>query len=633
MLKLIIEDDEGRKTVVPFVRDEITIGRQEGNTIRLTERNVSRRHARLLRNNGSVQVEDLGSYNGIRLNGEKVSGRVSVNDGDLIQIGDYDLAIQHEGTDQPVNAPAPPLEATQPGTPPPLSRPTVQMPVLGATEEVHTEASSAVFEEAEPLPESEEETAADAAPVADGAEAPRRQSTAIIRADQVEASRNRPVLELDAEEAPRLVVLNTEFAGREFACIRTELRIGREEENDISLDHRSLSRTHAKLVRETSGEWRIIDMQSANGLRVNGETYAQSTVAHLDTIELGHLKLKFVGAGEPFTFVPGADAGTAGRRGAKSKAPVFITVGVLLIGGGAAGAWFYGPQLGLSGIVKGGSATILPVDADTPRPLTPPEPVKQPVPSAARAQPVPEAPVEDPATAEARQKLSIARGAIAQAQLTRAIDVLVSIKKLRNVQQPVLDETQSLLEKARGEQIMKERLDQAAAALKRARLDQARKLLAQSSATEVFADRHEALTRELTARTDSAAGRRKAQSQVALARARTEKQERATDTVPVDATESAPEQPTASKLFEDGKRLLEKRQTREARSVLLQCVEMNPRYSRCHLLLGAAYAKLGDAASGAKHYELFLKLDPDAQEAGTVRMMLEQYRESRKGNN
>src|SRR6202040_939631 len=32
-MKLIIEDDEGRKTVVPLVRDEITIGRQEGNTI------------------------------------------------------------------------------------------------------------------------------------------------------------------------------------------------------------------------------------------------------------------------------------------------------------------------------------------------------------------------------------------------------------------------------------------------------------------------------------------------------------------------------------------------------------------------------------------------------------------------
>jgi len=93
VLKLIIEDDEGRKTVVPFVREEITIGRQEGNTIRLTERNVSRRHARLVRQNGTVHVEDLGSYNGIRINGEKISGRMQLSDGDLVQIGDYDLAI------------------------------------------------------------------------------------------------------------------------------------------------------------------------------------------------------------------------------------------------------------------------------------------------------------------------------------------------------------------------------------------------------------------------------------------------------------------------------------------------------------------------------------------------------------
>ena len=37
MFKLTIEDDEGKTTVVPLARDEITIGRLEGNTIRLTE--------------------------------------------------------------------------------------------------------------------------------------------------------------------------------------------------------------------------------------------------------------------------------------------------------------------------------------------------------------------------------------------------------------------------------------------------------------------------------------------------------------------------------------------------------------------------------------------------------------------
>jgi len=56
--KLIIEDDAGKTIVVPFARDEITIGRKEGNTIRLTERNVSRFHAKLVREGNAVHVED-----------------------------------------------------------------------------------------------------------------------------------------------------------------------------------------------------------------------------------------------------------------------------------------------------------------------------------------------------------------------------------------------------------------------------------------------------------------------------------------------------------------------------------------------------------------------------------------------
>ena len=37
MFKLVIQDDEGKTTVVPLIRDEITIGRKEGNTIRLDD--------------------------------------------------------------------------------------------------------------------------------------------------------------------------------------------------------------------------------------------------------------------------------------------------------------------------------------------------------------------------------------------------------------------------------------------------------------------------------------------------------------------------------------------------------------------------------------------------------------------
>ncbi|HXU05768.1 MAG TPA: FHA domain-containing protein, partial [Polyangia bacterium] len=98
MFKLTIEDDEGKTTVVPLARDEITIGRLEGNTIRLTERNVSRRHARLVRQNGALYIEDLASFTGVRVNGAKIATPTPLRDGDEVQIGDYKLALRGERT-------------------------------------------------------------------------------------------------------------------------------------------------------------------------------------------------------------------------------------------------------------------------------------------------------------------------------------------------------------------------------------------------------------------------------------------------------------------------------------------------------------------------------------------------------
>src|SRR5512139_2469035 len=127
MFKLVIQDDEGKTTVVPLIRDEITIGRKEGNTIRLTERNVSRRHARILRNNGEVQIEDLGSYNGIRVNNARIAERVSLRISDQVQIGDYKLYLKAEGVEQVDDARTMPIERID------SALPTEVMPAMQAT--------------------------------------------------------------------------------------------------------------------------------------------------------------------------------------------------------------------------------------------------------------------------------------------------------------------------------------------------------------------------------------------------------------------------------------------------------------------------------------------------------------------
>ncbi|HTQ05344.1 MAG TPA: FHA domain-containing protein [Polyangiaceae bacterium] len=97
MWKLTIQDDQGSKpVVVHFVRDEYTIGRDEGNAVRLTERNISRHHARLLKQSNDWRLQDLGSYNGCYVNGARVGEPQPLQHGDLIQLGDYRLTIEDE---------------------------------------------------------------------------------------------------------------------------------------------------------------------------------------------------------------------------------------------------------------------------------------------------------------------------------------------------------------------------------------------------------------------------------------------------------------------------------------------------------------------------------------------------------
>jgi len=97
MWKLTIQDDQGTKpVVVHFVRDDYSIGRDEGNAVRLTERNISRRHARLLKQGTDWRLQDLGSYNGCYVNGARVGEPQPLQHGDLIQLGDYRLTIEDE---------------------------------------------------------------------------------------------------------------------------------------------------------------------------------------------------------------------------------------------------------------------------------------------------------------------------------------------------------------------------------------------------------------------------------------------------------------------------------------------------------------------------------------------------------
>lgn len=72
---------------VLLLNDSLTIGRKEGNTIRLTDQYVSGSHAKIIVKNNEIEVEDLNSTNGVFVNEGKVKGRCKIKANDKIRIG------------------------------------------------------------------------------------------------------------------------------------------------------------------------------------------------------------------------------------------------------------------------------------------------------------------------------------------------------------------------------------------------------------------------------------------------------------------------------------------------------------------------------------------------------------------
>ncbi len=306
MFKLVIQDDEGKTTVVPLIRDEITIGRKEGNTIRLTERNVSRRHARILRSNNEVQIEDLGSYNGIRVNNARIAERVSLRISDQVQIGDYKLYLKAEGVEQVDDARTMPIERIE---------------NVGATEVMPTVSPTANTPTA-PIQTPAAPRRADGMAVADTDPSGRPVATAA----QVAA--------LNPQTGyGKLVVLSSNFAGKEFDLTRPQMIVGRTDENDLVINHRSISRNHAKITRDPETQrYTISDLQSSNGVRVNGQDYGKVELRRGDVVDLGHVRLRFIEPGEDFVFARDAVIADVEGTGGKRGTMVAILLAVVVLG-------------------------------------------------------------------------------------------------------------------------------------------------------------------------------------------------------------------------------------------------------------------------------------------------------------
>lgn len=246
MLRLRIHDDEGQRSDVPVQVDEITIGRDRANTICLPERNVSRRHVRLVRDNGHVVVEDAGSSYGTQVNGARIDSRAVLRVGDSLRVGDYEIEL---------------------------------------LDDVRAAATADSPQPRQPL--------------------------------------------IPAEHRGRLVITSSPLGGRELLLDRTPMTVGRSETADHTIEHRSVSAMHVRIEWSAAEGYIVEDLDSANGVHVNGESYKRVSLRAGDAVELGHVRLRFVGPGEAYEWTPSADEDTL-PSGSGKKA-LFAVIAVALV--------------------------------------------------------------------------------------------------------------------------------------------------------------------------------------------------------------------------------------------------------------------------------------------------------------
>ncbi|MFC1641946.1 FHA domain-containing protein [Myxococcota bacterium] len=78
------------------------IGRSAGCQLVLDDALVSRRHAQLVLTGDEVRLEDLGSANGVFLNGDRVNGNRVLSSGDRLVVGQQELVLRVGQADQEV---------------------------------------------------------------------------------------------------------------------------------------------------------------------------------------------------------------------------------------------------------------------------------------------------------------------------------------------------------------------------------------------------------------------------------------------------------------------------------------------------------------------------------------------------
>lgn len=126
MLRVTVAEKGGGEREQFFDVAEVSIGRVQGNSIVLPKPNVSKRHATVTIEGGTVTITDQKSTNGTYVNGRRTSGTRALSPEDRVYIGDFTLRfseVAQTGDMEPTPVPPLPIEGLDEAS----HRPTITM--------------------------------------------------------------------------------------------------------------------------------------------------------------------------------------------------------------------------------------------------------------------------------------------------------------------------------------------------------------------------------------------------------------------------------------------------------------------------------------------------------------------------
>ncbi len=144
--KLILEDEQGHEEAFLVTGDTVTVGRDQENDIPLDNPHVSKQHARFIKQDNQLIIEDLSSINGTIVNAGPLIGAYTLRPNDTIKIGPYTFRVEKTLANLPqssiktsvhtVATKSSPREA-EPGPPEPMQpmqpmEPMAKGPLIGA---------------------------------------------------------------------------------------------------------------------------------------------------------------------------------------------------------------------------------------------------------------------------------------------------------------------------------------------------------------------------------------------------------------------------------------------------------------------------------------------------------------------